>query len=67
MPNALLVVNAGYFSPAKQATGLIISDGVPSGHPYDDFAGMLAVNAYGQASVRWLRTWPYRADEGLLQ
>ncbi len=67
LPNALLVVNAGYFSPEKQATGLIISDGVPSGHPYDDFAGMLAVDAYGQTSVRWLRTWPYRAGEGLLQ
>jgi hypothetical protein len=67
LPHALLVVNAGYFSPGKRVTGLVISDGVPSGQPYDDYAGMLAVDAFGQISVRWLRAWPYRADEGLLQ
>jgi len=67
LPAALLVVNAGYFSPEKQVTGLTISDGVASGRPYDDFAGMLAVSAGGQTSVRWLRTWPYRPDEGLAQ
>lgn len=67
LPGALLVVNAGYFTPEKQATGLIISDGLPSGRSYDDFAGMLAVSADGQISVRWLRVWPYQPDEGLVQ
>lgn len=67
LPQALLVVNAGYFGPEKRVTGLVISDGVASGQPYDDYAGMLAVDAAGQISVRWLRAWPYRTDEGLLQ
>jgi hypothetical protein len=67
LPGALLVVNAGYFTPEKQVTGLLISDGLPSGQPYDDFAGMLAVSADGQVSLRWLRTWPYQPHEGLVQ
>jgi uncharacterized protein YigE (DUF2233 family) len=67
LPNALIIINAGYFTPEYQAMGLIISDGVPAGSSYDDFAGMLAVNADGQVTLRWLRTWPLRPDERLAQ
>lgn len=67
LPSAILVANAGYFTPEMQATGLIISDGVPSGRSYDDYAGMLAVNGDGHVTLRWLRTWPYRFDERLTQ
>jgi hypothetical protein len=67
LPDALVVVNAGYFTAEMQATGLIISDGIPSGRSYDDFAGMLAVSANGQVSLRWLQTWPFKPDEGLAQ
>jgi uncharacterized protein YigE (DUF2233 family) len=67
LPNALIIVNAGYFTPEYQAMGLIISDGIPAGRSYDDFAGMLAVSADGQMSLRWLHTWPLRPDERLAQ
>jgi hypothetical protein len=67
LPDALLVVNAGYFTTEMQVTGLIISDGIPAGRSYDDYAGMLAVSANGQVTLRWLRTWPFKPDEGLAQ
>jgi uncharacterized protein YigE (DUF2233 family) len=62
-----LIVNAGYFTPQMQTTGLVISDGRVFGSSYDDFAGMLAVTAQGQVTLRWLKTWPYRTDEALVQ
>jgi len=67
LSSAVLVANAGYFTPDMQATGLIISDGVPAGRSYDDYAGMLAVDGAGHVTLRWLRTWPYRPDERLIQ
>ncbi len=67
LPEALLVVNAGYFTPQYQATGLLISGGVVHGTSYGDFAGMFAVTPEGEASVRWLRTAPYSSDELLAE
>ncbi len=67
LPHALLIVNAGYFTPQMQTTGLVISDGRVFGSSYDDFAGMLSVTAQGQVTLRWLKTWPYRTDEALVQ
>lgn len=67
LPDALIVVNAGYFTPEMQATGLIVSDGISSGRSYDDFAGMLAVSTDGQVTLRWLRTWPFNPNEKLAQ
>ena len=67
LPDALVVINAGYFNPDNRAIGLIISDGIPRGRSYDDYAGMLAVSADGQITLRWLRTWPFRPDEKLAQ
>lgn len=67
LPSALVVVNAGYFTPENQALGLIVSDGIARGRSYDDFAGMLAVTADGQTTVRWLRTSPLTPGENLAQ
>ena len=67
LPNALVVVNAGYFTAEYRAMGLIVSDGVPAGRSYDDFAGMLAVDTDDQVTLRWMRTWPLQPDERLAQ
>jgi uncharacterized protein YigE (DUF2233 family) len=62
---ALLVVNAGYFTPEFRVTGLTISDGQVHGVSYGDYAGMFAVPRQGTASVRWLRASPYDPREPL--
>ncbi len=62
---AALVVNGGYFTPEQVVTGLTISNRQRFGTPYGDFAGMFAVTDAGEASVRWLRTWPYDPAEPL--
>jgi hypothetical protein len=50
-----------------EATGLLISDGQMWGAVYGDFAGLLAVTADEQVSVRWLRDHPYDPAEPLTQ
>ncbi|MEA3340763.1 MAG: phosphodiester glycosidase family protein, partial [Chloroflexota bacterium] len=62
---ALLIINAGYFTPEGEATALLISGGRSAGAPLGDFAGMFAVTAGGQVSVRWLQERPYDPAEGL--
>jgi uncharacterized protein YigE (DUF2233 family) len=64
---SLLVVNAGYFTPEYEATGLLISDGQTWGAVYGDFAGLFAVTADDQVSVRWLHDQPYDPAEPLTQ
>jgi hypothetical protein len=66
-PSAMVVTNAGYFTPDNQATGLIISDGIAEGRSHGPYAGMLAVHADGQTTLRWLQTWPYSPNERLVQ
>jgi uncharacterized protein YigE (DUF2233 family) len=61
----LLVINGGYFTPENEATGLLVSQGQSWGAPFGDFAGMFAVTADEQVSVRWLREWPYDPSEPL--
>src|SRR5207253_2709165 len=36
----LMVVNGGFFTDKFQATGLLVSDGVPHGRSYQSFGGM---------------------------
>jgi uncharacterized protein YigE (DUF2233 family) len=67
LSTALVVVNAGFFDADNHVTGLIVSDGVPWGHSYDDFAGMLAMDNDGHVTLRWLRTWPFNPQETLAQ
>ncbi|MBN1261295.1 MAG: phosphodiester glycosidase family protein [Anaerolineae bacterium] len=62
---ALLTLNAGYFTEAYEVTGYTVCAGVPYGSQYGDFAGMLAERADGQISVRWLRTQPFVPGESL--
>jgi uncharacterized protein YigE (DUF2233 family) len=62
-----LVINGGYFTPENQTTGLLISDGQAWGSVYGDFAGLFAVTADEQVSVRWLRDQPYDPVEPLAQ
>ncbi len=67
---SLLVVNGGYFAPQDEGgetIGLLVSDGQRWGTPLDTYAGMFAVTADGQASVRWLEGWPYDPQEPLAQ
>ncbi len=63
--NALLAVNAGYFTEERQITGLTIAAGERFGAPYGDFAGMFAVPPLGAPEVRWLRERPYDPTEPL--
>ncbi|MEM7292432.1 MAG: phosphodiester glycosidase family protein [Pseudomonadota bacterium] len=65
---ALLVVNAGYFTAEYLATGLTISDGQAFGSSYGPFAGMVSVSGNEPSSnvdVRWLRQAPYSPAENL--
>ncbi len=61
-----LVVNAGYFTPEKAATALVVSDGARSGQSYVGFGGMFFVGG-GQVGVRSLSAQPYSAGEALDQ
>jgi exopolysaccharide biosynthesis protein len=63
----LLLVNGGYFTPENQTACLLVNDGQVWGAPYGDFAGMFAVAADGQVSVRWLTARPYDPAEPLAQ
>jgi uncharacterized protein YigE (DUF2233 family) len=60
-----LVINAGYFTEEHVTVGLTVSEGVAYGPSYGDYAGMFAVTADQQVSVRWLRIWPYVPTEAL--
>jgi uncharacterized protein YigE (DUF2233 family) len=67
---SLLVVNGGYFAPQDEGSetiGLLVSDGRRWGTPLDSYAGMFAVTAAGDVSVRWLRRSPYDPQEPLAQ
>jgi uncharacterized protein YigE (DUF2233 family) len=67
---ALLVVNGAYFAPdseGNEAIGLLVSDGQRWGTPLADYAGMFAVSAAGDVSVRWLRQRPYDPQELLAE
>lgn len=55
---ALLTINAGYFTPEYQATGLLIADGVAHGASYGEFAGMLSAGPAG-IQLQWLGQDPY--------
>ncbi|HEU5101668.1 MAG TPA: phosphodiester glycosidase family protein [Roseiflexaceae bacterium] len=63
----LAAINGGFFTPAFQATALLISDGVASGASYDGFGGMLAIAPDGGVSLRALRDQPYDPGEALDQ
>ena len=66
--DALVVMNAGYFTAENVATGLTVSQGQPSGSSYAPFAGMVAIGGTEPSSaidVRWLNQTPYNPAEQL--
>lgn len=62
---SLITLNAGYFTPEYQTTGLLITNGVSYGTSYGDFAGMLAVKQES-VEVRWLTEQPFDPAELLV-
>jgi hypothetical protein len=67
---SLLVVNGAYFLPEDEGggtIGLLVSDGQSWGTPLDSYAGMFAVAASGDVSVRWLEQSPFDPQERLAQ
>lgn len=68
--DVLLAINGGYFTPPEEGgrtIGLLIADGQRWGTPLSSYAGMFAVTAAEEVSVRWLEQWPYAPDEPLGQ
>jgi hypothetical protein len=61
---AMVVVNGGFFTEDDVATGLIVTDGVPSGSSYQGFGGMFSVDEEG-AHLRSLQQQPYSESEVL--
>jgi exopolysaccharide biosynthesis protein len=64
---ALLAINGGFFTPENDAIGMVVSDGQRWGTSLGGYAGMFAVTAAGEVSVRWLTTWPYHPNEALAE
>jgi uncharacterized protein YigE (DUF2233 family) len=63
----LAAINGSFFTPENRATGLIISDGSPSGTSYAGFGGMLSVAPGGGVSLRALSDQPYDPAEPIEQ
>ncbi|HML20850.1 MAG TPA: phosphodiester glycosidase family protein [Aggregatilinea sp.] len=62
IPDAAVIVNAGFFDEADRSMGLVISDGQVSGESFAGFGGMFQVDAYG-ARVRSLVSEPYYGED----
>lgn len=63
----LALINGGFFTENKRATGLVIFDGVARGESYQGFGGMVVINPGGQFELRSLRQQPYNPNEPLQQ
>ena len=64
---ALVAINGGFFAPENDAIGVIASNRQRWGSTLGSYAGMFAVTADEQVSVRWLTTWPYDPGESLAE
>jgi uncharacterized protein YigE (DUF2233 family) len=65
--NAPMVVNGGYYSVEDERyfpDGLTIVNGKASGHSFNGFGGMLAIQK-SRAELRWLIQEPYNVSEPL--
>jgi uncharacterized protein YigE (DUF2233 family) len=65
--NALMVLNGGYYSVENDRyfpDGLTIVNGKASGHSFNGFGGMLAIQE-SRAELRWLVQKPYNSYEPL--
>lgn len=61
-----VVINAGFFTPEKLTTGLLISDGKISGQSYSGYGGMFFIRD-GKPRLQWLGSQPYSADPKITQ
>lgn len=61
LPQAVLIINGGFFDPRDTALGLVVADGVPFGESFRDFGGMFEVGVAG-VRVRSLVGEPYRGE-----
>ncbi|MCL5994671.1 MAG: phosphodiester glycosidase family protein [Chloroflexi bacterium] len=65
-----VVINAGFFTEDKKATGLVIADGQSFGRTYKGFGGMFSLRDNEQAravELQWLARKPYVADPSIAQ
>lgn len=60
--NALVFVNANFFTEDYQAIGLVIADGIISGTSLFGYGGMFQVDFDGNARLRSLVQEPYRGE-----
>lgn len=60
------VINAGFFTEDKKATGIVISNGKRFGQTYKGFGGMFSIRD-GKPQLQWLARTPYVADDHVTQ
>jgi uncharacterized protein YigE (DUF2233 family) len=61
LPQAAVILNAGFFDETRRALGLVVSDGQAFGQSFVGFGGMFQVSAAG-VRVRSLVGEPYRGE-----
>lgn len=64
--DADVIINAGFFTPQKTATGLIIASGKAYGQTYKGFGGMFSIRD-GKPRLQWLGAQPYVPDAKITQ
>ena len=65
-PDALAIFNANFFTPDYHALGLVVSDGVAHGRPFNDRGGAFLVED-GAARIHSHRAGTISPDESVLQ
>lgn len=64
--DADVIINAGFFTPQKTATGLLIANGKVYGQSYKGFGGMFSIRD-GKPRLQWLGSQPYTPDAKITQ
>ncbi len=64
--DADVIINAGFFTPQKTATGLLIANGKAYGQAYKGFGGMFSIRD-GKPRLQWLGSQPYVPDAKITQ
>lgn len=61
LPDALVIINANFFDPQRNALGLVVTDGVPRSTAYTDRGGIFAVTG-DSVRVRSTLREPFRGE-----
>jgi len=64
--DADVIINAGFFTPQKTATGLLITNGKAYGQSYKGFGGMFSIRD-GKPRLQGLGSQPYTPDVKITQ